>query len=79
MVYVIERLEDLLDIVRFCRYVLYREYKLDDEVELRIKAGKIGWVGRFNSKDPEYKRIMNWLELNAIRVRETVGDENFFA
>ena len=45
MVFIIEKWEDIEECVRYARYVLYQVIDLGDSVELRVKSGRLGWVG----------------------------------
>ena len=62
MVFVVEKWEDVEECVRYARYVLYQVIDLGDVVELRVKSGKLGWVGVFKKESSELQRILRKIE-----------------
>jgi len=61
---------------------MYRVIEHADKVELRIKAGSVGWIGFFDRKDEKemerLKQIRNTLETyGACEVLTTMPDEFF--
>ncbi|RLE91917.1 MAG: hypothetical protein DRN04_11645 [Thermoprotei archaeon] len=80
MVFVVEKWEDIEECVRYARYVLYQVIDLGDVVELRVKTGKLGWLGVFKKESSELQRILRKLkDYGAIRVLKSIPDENFLS
>ena len=80
MVFIIEKWEDIEECIRYARYVLYQVIDLGDSVELRVKSGRLGWVGLFKKEDAELKRILEKLQdYGAIRVIRSIPDEVFLS
>ena len=76
MVFIIEKWEDIEECVRYARYVLYQVIDLGDSVELRVKSGRLGWVGLFKKEDAELQRILKKLQdYGGIRVIKSMPDE----
>ena len=80
MVFIIEKWEDIEEHVRYARCVLYQIVNLGDKVELRVKAGMLGWTGVFDKNDAELKRILKKLEdYDAVKVVKSMPDELFMS
>jgi len=81
MVFLVEKWEDIEDCLRFARYILYTVRDIGNGlVEVRVKSGRLGYVGIFGKGDKKLKEILTKLEsYGAIRVTKTVPDELFLS
>jgi len=75
----VKDLEDLKEMARYCKFILYKvDYLGDGRYRVRVRAGRYGWDGEVDSK--EYEKLENWLaEVDAIEVVRNVEDSVFFA
>ncbi|RLF04664.1 MAG: hypothetical protein DRK00_06210 [Thermoprotei archaeon] len=80
MVFVLSKWEDLEECVQYARYILYRTVDHGDRIELRVKAGRLGFQGFFRKDNPELKEILEKLRAyGAVKVERTVPDKVFLA
>ena len=78
MVLIVKRLEDFKQCLKYARYPLYRIIEHDDVVEVRIKAGRIGWEGSFKKDDPRLEELRKLLDTyGGVEVKDAKPDELF--
>jgi len=77
----VEKWEDLEDYAERCRYGVYQVNEVLDGTEIRVVAGRFGYIGRFNDdKDQLQKHILRFCQaMNFIKVSNTIPDELFFS
>ena len=79
-VYVIDDFEYFKECSRNARLKMWQRVMTADGVELRMRAGSVGFKKVFkDSDDPELKRIMDFIEIEGfVKVVESVKDDSFF-
>jgi len=79
-VYVVDDFEFFKEGSRSARLKLWQQTLTSDGVELRMRAGTIGFKKVFkNGDDPEFKKIKEFIEIEGfVRVVESVKDDSFF-
>lgn len=78
-VYVVEDLEFFKECARSAKYRLYREREMGDEVEMRLRAGSMGFRKVLKKNDPELKQIREFIEREGfVRVVGVEQDDAFF-
>jgi len=78
MVEVVEDFEAIREQAQYCRLILYKAEEQDGKTRIRIRAGRLGYDGTFDSV--RAKEIMAWLRVNrAVAITGVVDDPYFFA
>ncbi len=81
MVSLVESWEDLEEYAKWCRTGAYQMRDMAEGIELRVVAGKYGYVKSFKeSNDPLFSHILEFCEAEGfIKVLGNVPDEYFFS
>jgi len=79
-VYVIEDLDFFLEQARNCRHKLYQINQFATGIEVRLRAGTLGFRKEYKSEsDEEFQKIKRIIETEGfIEVIETMSDDQFF-
>ena len=79
-VYVIEDLEFFKECARTARLKLWRERQTDKGVEIRMRAGSIGFRKEYEKDDPELKKVKEFINLEGfVQIVDVESDDTFFA
>ena len=79
MVEIVESFQDFAEVAEHYRLGAYQIRDLGEGVEIRIRAGRFGYIGIYDPEDPEFERIKRFCsEKGFIKIRGTVPDDQFF-
>jgi len=80
MVEIVEQWDDFEAVADRCRYGIYQIEKNVDGVEVRVMAGRFGYIGVFrDEKDPLLERMLHYCKTRRfIKIRGSIRDEYFF-
>ena len=80
MVNLVTEWRDLEEYAKRCRYGCYQVRDAVDGIEVRVLAGKLGYIKTYrDQEDPELKRIVEFCEAEGfIKIRGAIPDEQFF-
>lgn len=75
---ILEDFDNFEQATHYCRNIVYKVDELDEEVRVRIQAGRFGYDQVVTKA--KYDEIKKWLwSINAVKVSGTVSKELFFA
>lgn len=79
MVEIVERFQDFIEIADHHRIGVYQVIEGPENVEIRIRVGRYGFVGNYDREDPELNSVLKYCEIKGfIKIRGTIQDEQFF-
>jgi len=80
MVELVERFQDFTEATEYCRLGVYQIRDLEDGVEVRIRAGRFGYIGIYDDREnPEFKAVKNFCAAKCfIKIKGHIPDEMFF-
>ncbi|RLI84764.1 hypothetical protein DRP07_00175 [Archaeoglobales archaeon] len=79
VVYVIDDLEHFKECARSARIKLWKEKKLNGEVEIRMKAGTVGFRKVYETSDPELAEVRKMIEVeDFVELVDVESDDTFF-
>jgi len=79
MVELVERFQDFIEIADHHRIGVYQVIEEPKSVEVRIRAGRYGYVGSYERENPELKTVLKYCEVKGfIKIRGIIRDEAFF-
>lgn len=80
MVELVERFVDFVEAVEHCRLGAYQIRDCGDGVEIRIRAGRFGYIGIYDDREnTELKAVKNFCAAKGfIKIRGHIPDEMFF-
>ncbi len=79
MVEIVERFQDFIEIADHHRMGVYQVIEDGKSVEIRIRAGRYGYIGSYEPENPELKAALKYCEIKGfIKIRGIIRDEAFF-
>jgi len=79
VVYVIEDLDYFMECARGARIKLWKQKKVGNEVEVRLKAGTVGFKKVYDVNDPELKKLREVIEVEGfVELIDVEADDSFF-
>ena len=79
MVELVERFQDFIEIAEHVRRGVYQLVEEDKNVEVRIRAGRYGYVGSYEPENPELKAVLKYCQFKGfVKIRGIIRDEQFF-
>ena len=84
MTHILESWEDFIEYSSFCRYGAYQIIHYgQNRVEVRVLAGKFGYVMEYDLNDPDlktaYEQVIRYVQEHGfMKVASTVPEEQFF-
>jgi len=79
MVELVERFQDFVEVADHHRVGVYQVIEDGKSVEIRIRAGRYGYVGSYEPENPELQAALKYCEAKGfIKIRGHIPDEAFF-
>ena len=79
MVELVERFQDFIEVADHHRIGVYQVVEESGNIEVRIRAGRYGYIGCYESENPELKAVLKYCETKGfIKIRGIIRDEQFF-
>lgn len=79
VVYVIDDLEYFMECARGARIKLWKQKNIGNQVEVRMKAGTVGFKKVFDVNDPELKKLREIIEVEGfVELIDVEADDSFF-
>lgn len=79
-VYVVEDFEFFKECARTAKLKLWRERQTEKGVEIRMRAGSIGFCKEYAKDDPELKKVREFIDSEGfVQVIGVESDDAFFA
>ena len=76
----IEDLEFFKECARTARLKPWRERQTEKGVEIRMRAGSIGFRKEYEKDDPELKKVKEFINLEGfVQIIDVESDDTFFA
>jgi len=79
MVELVERFQDFIEAAEHIRRGVYQVIEEPKSVEVRIRAGRYGFIGSYEREKPELQAVLKFCEIKGfIKIRGIIRDEAFF-